>query len=254
MLLSFPEDPEQDHGTGRHRARWPAFSFVTYADRMRILVVDDHAPTRKLLERNLESASHGVKLAACCAQASAAAAMDRFDVIVLDVMLPDGCGIALCGKLRDAGIATPILLLTARGEVRDRVRGLGAGADDYLAKPFAVAELLARIHALGRRGPITRDRTVTIGALQIDLEARRVRVGGSVVPLTAKELAIVEVLTMRRGGTVTRSHLLESVWGDADEAAEASLEVLVARIRRKLGDAAPLLRTLRGIGYSLGAP
>jgi DNA-binding response OmpR family regulator len=218
---------------------------------MRILIVDDHAPTRKLLERSIEGASHGVKLAACCAQASTALAVGLFDVIVLDVMLPDGSGIDLCRKVRGAGIATPILLLTARGEVRDRVRGLDAGADDYLPKPFAVAELMARIHALGRRGPITRDRTMTIGALQVDLEARRVRVQGSVIPLTAKELAIVEVLAMRPGGAVARSHLLESVWGDADEAAEASLEVLIARIRRKLGDAAPMLRTLRGIGYSL---
>lgn len=218
---------------------------------MRILIVDDHAPTRKLLERNLEGASHGVKLAACCAHATTALALGVFDVIVLDVMLPDGSGIDLCRKLRDSGVATPILLLTARGEVRDRVRGLDAGADDYLPKPFAIAELMARIHALGRRGPIMRDRTVTIGALEIDLEARRVRVRGSTIPLTAKELAIVEVLAMRPGAAVARYHLLESVWGDADEAAEASLEVLIARIRRKLGDAAPVLRTLRGIGYAL---
>jgi DNA-binding response OmpR family regulator len=218
---------------------------------MRILVVDDHAATRRLLERNLEVASHGVKLAASCAQATSALAMGVFDVIVLDVMLPDGSGIELCSRLRAAKVTTPILLLTARGEVRDRVRGLDAGADDYLAKPFAIAELTARVHALGRRGPIVRDRVVTIGPIHVDLEARRVQVQGCDVPLTAKELAIVELLAIRRGAVVTRHHLLESVWGDAEQAAEASLEVLVARIRRKLGDAAAMLRTLRGIGYSL---
>jgi two-component system, OmpR family, response regulator len=221
---------------------------------MRILIVDDHAATRKLLERNLGAASHGVKVAGSCAQAMSVVATGAFDVIVLDVMLPDGCGIELCSKLREARVTTPILLLTARGEVRDRVRGLDAGADDYLAKPFAIAELTARIHALGRRGPILRDRTVAVGPIQVDLEARRVRVHGGEVPLTAKELAIVELLATRRGGVVARHHLLESVWGDVDQAAEASLEVLVARIRRKLGDAAPMLRTLRGVGYALQCP
>lgn len=120
---------------------------------MRILVVDDHAETRRLLERNLEAASHGVKLADSCAQATSAVAMGTFDVIVLDVMLPDGSGLDLCSKLRAARVPTPILLLTARGDVRDRVLGLEAGADDYLAKPFAIAELTARIHALARRDP-----------------------------------------------------------------------------------------------------
>jgi DNA-binding response OmpR family regulator len=221
---------------------------------MRILIVDDHAATRTLLERNLELASHGVKLAASCAQAASALAVGAFDVIVLDVMLPDGSGIDLCTRLRAAKLATPILLLTARGEVRDRVQGLDAGADDYLAKPFAMAELTARLNALGRRGPIVRDRSVTIGPVSVDLEARRVRVAGCDVPMTAKELAIVEVLAVRRGSVVARHHLLESVWGDADHATEASLEVLVARIRRKLGSAASVLRTLRGVGYSLQCP
>jgi len=218
---------------------------------MRILVVDDHAATRKLLERNLELASHGVKLAATCAAASDSLAAGAFDVIVLDVMLPDGSGIELCSRLRAAKLATPILLLTARGEVRDRVHGLEAGADDYLAKPFAIAELCARVNALGRRGPIVRDRAVTIGPIRVDLEARRVSVAGREVPLTAKELAIVEVLAVRRGGVVARHHLLAAVWGDVDPTAEASLEVLVGRIRRKLGGGAPALQTLRGVGYAL---
>jgi DNA-binding response OmpR family regulator len=221
---------------------------------MRILAVDDHAETRDLLRRNLELASHRVTMASCCADAEAALAVGAFDAMILDVMLPDGSGIDFCRDLRAAKLAVPILLLTARGQVRDRVDGLEAGADDYLIKPFAVLELLARVKALGRRGPILRDRTVTVGPLHVDLERRCVRASGRLVPLTAKELAIMEVLASRPGGVVTRDHLLESVWGDAGEAAGASLEVLVARIRRKLGGAARVLGTVRGLGYVLRAP
>ena len=130
---------------------------------MRVLVVDDHAETRQLLSRSLEKASCGVKAVGTCDEAEAALTLGRFDVVVLDVMLPDGSGIDLCGRLRAARVAAPILLLTARGEVRDRVAGLDAGADDYLVKPFAVLELLARVKALGRRGPITRDRALSFG-------------------------------------------------------------------------------------------
>jgi len=217
---------------------------------MRVLVVDDHADTRKLLVRNLELASYGVKAAGSCDEAEAALALGAFDVVILDVMLPDGSGIDLCRRLRGAAMQVPILLLTARGEVRDRVDGLDAGADDYLVKPFAVLELLARVKALGRRGPVLRGRTVRFGPVAVDFEDRRVRVDARDVPLTAKELAIVEVLASRRGGVVPRDRLLESVWGDVSESAAASLEVLVARIRRKLGEAATVLRTHRGVGYS----
>jgi len=148
-------------------------------------------------------------------------------------------------------VQLPILLLTARGDVRDRVAGLDAGADDYLVKPFAVLELLARIKALARRGPVVRDRSVTFGPLLVDLESRRVCVGGEEVPLTSKELAIIEVLAARPGRVLTRDHLIESVWGEVTESAAASLDVLVARIRRKLAGGAAALRTLRGVGYAL---
>ena len=218
---------------------------------MRVLVVDDHADTRQLLARSLERApSYGVKAVGSCAEAEAALEQGSFDVIVLDVMLPDGSGIDLCYRLRAAKTHAPILLLTARGEVSDRVAGLDAGADDYLVKPFAVLELLARVKALARRGPVVRGRAVSFGPVTVDLEGRRVRVDGAEVPLTAKELAIVEALASRRGVT-TRDQLIESVWGELSESAQASLEVLMARIRRKLGRGAAALRTRRGIGYSL---
>jgi DNA-binding response OmpR family regulator len=219
---------------------------------MRILVVDDHAETRELLKRNLERASHLVRAASSCAEAERALS-DEFDVVVLDVMLPDGSGIELCARLRARGCRVPILLLTARGEVRERVTGLEAGADDYLVKPFALAELIARIRALGRRGPMLRDRIATFGPVKIDLERRQVSVDGRDVPLTAKELAIIEVLAVQ-GGIVPRERLLESVWGEASDSAEASLEVLIGRIRRKFGPHAAALRTVRGAGYTLEAP
>jgi DNA-binding response OmpR family regulator len=220
---------------------------------MRVLVVDDHPATRQLLCRNLEGASHGVKAVGSCGDAEAAMTEGRFDVIVLDVMLPDGSGVDLCRRLRDRQVTVPILLLTARGDVRDRVEGLEAGADDYLAKPFALSELLARVKALGRRGPTIRTAPITAGKVTVDLESRRVLQRGRAVPLTAKELAIVEVLATRRGGVVARDELIESVWGEVTDSARASLEVLVARIRRKLGGANAPIRTLRGIGYSFEA-
>lgn len=217
---------------------------------MRLLVVDDEAEMRELLSRNLGRV-HGVKTAATCREADAMLAESHFDLIVLDVMLPDGSGIELCSRVRARGTETPILLLTAKGDVRSRVAGLDAGADDYLGKPFALSELRARVAALGRRGPMRRDRAVTIGALTVDLEGRRARIEGKALPLTAKELAIVELLATRTGKVVGRDELLESVWGEANDSARASLEVLVARIRQKLGDHSSLLQTVRGVGYLL---
>ena len=217
---------------------------------MRVLVVDDHTGTRQLLTRSLERASYGVKAVASCEEAESALSLGAFDVLVLDVMLPDGSGIDLCGRIRAGRTQIPILLLTARGEVHDRVAGLDAGADDYLVKPFAVLELLARVKALARRGPVTRGYALSFGPVVVDMEQRRVRVANQEIPLTAKELAIVEVLASRRGAVLTRDRLIESVWGDVSESAEASLEVLVARIRRKLGSGAAALRTRRGVGYS----
>jgi two-component system OmpR family response regulator len=220
---------------------------------MRVLVVDDHPETRQLIVRNLELAAHGVKAVSCCEEAVAALESSHFDILVLDVMLPDGSGIELCARLRLAGIDVPILLLTARGEVRSRVQGLEAGADDYLGKPFAVSELRARVHALGRRGPLLRERRIQLGAVVVDLEARRVRVEDRDVALTAKELAIVALLAARRGRIVARDELIEAVWGDLSDSTSATLDVLVGRIRRKLGAHAGVLRTVRGLGYCLEA-
>lgn len=218
---------------------------------MRVLVVDDHRETRQLVTRHLAVASNGVRAVSSCEEARVALADGAFDVMVLDVMLPDGSGIELCARLREEGVETPILLLTARGEVRSRVAGLDAGADDYLGKPFALSELRARVTALARRGPHLRERVVKLGSLLVDLEARRVELDGKLVHLTAKELAIVGLLAARRNRVVARDELIEGVWGDLSDSARASLEVLIMRIRRKLGAHAGLLRTVRGLGYAL---
>jgi DNA-binding response OmpR family regulator len=220
---------------------------------MRVLVVDDEEETRQLLVRNLQLASHGVKAVESCADARDVLARDRFDVLVLDVMLADGSGIELCSELRACRVDVPILLLTAKGEVRSRVLGLEAGADDYLSKPFAISELRARVNALGRRGPLRRDRSIEIGPLRVEVESRAVLLDGVVVALTARELAIVNLLASRAGRIVSRDEFFESVWGEASDSARASLDVLVARIRRKLGAHAALLQTVRGLGYRLEA-
>ena len=214
-------------------------------------MVDDDAETRHLLVRSLRSGGHTVRAAGSCGQGRESLEGQVFEVLVLDVMLPDGSGVELCRALRQGAVSTPILLLTARGDVRDRVAGLDAGADDYLAKPFAISELLARVRALGRRGPVLRASTVRAGDVLVDLEGRRVLRQGSTVPLTARELAIVEVLALHRGGVVARDDLVEAVWGDVNDSAKASLEVLVGRIRRKLGGPTAPIRTVRGVGYAL---
>jgi DNA-binding response OmpR family regulator len=219
---------------------------------MRLLVVDDEPEMRELLTRNLGRV-HGVKTAATCKEAENILTAEHFDVLLFDVMLPDGSGLELCSRLRAGGLETPILLLTAKGEVRSRVAGLDAGADDYLGKAFALSELRARVAALGHRGPLRRDRAVVIGPLVVDLEGRRVRLEDRALPLTAKELAIVDLLATRSGKVVGRDDLLECVWGEVNDSARASLDVLIARIRQKLGAHARLLQTIRGVGYTLGS-
>jgi DNA-binding response OmpR family regulator len=168
-------------------------------------------------------------------------------------MLPDGSGPELCTERRAAGDSTPILVLTARVGVEDRVVGLDAGADDYLKKPFAAAELLARVRALLRRGPRIVESRIVVGPVEIRAASRLVLAAGREIPLTAREFDILEVLARHRGEVVTRSNLLIAVWGN-DKTAGESLDVLLARLRRKLADAGALdaIRTHRGVGFSIG--
>jgi DNA-binding response OmpR family regulator len=176
----------------------------------------------------------------------------HFDVAVVDIGLPDGSGLEWCRAARRAGNELPILLLTARAGVSDRVAGLDAGADDYLGKPFSLEELVARVRALSRRGPRWSEPARKYGVVRVDRERRELTVAGAPVPLTTRELDILALLAWRDGRVVSRDEILECVWGDPDERAAASLEVLVARIRRKLSErgVTDAIRTVRQVGYA----
>ncbi len=223
----------------------------TMRQTMHLLIVEDSAPTRDLLTRALEDTGATVETAARLSTGIRLGLTGSFDVIVLDLMLPDGNGLDLCRELRAAGVTIPILCLSARGEVADRVNGLQAGADDYLRKPFALAELRARIVALARRGGQVPPSGVSSGAMRIDFAARRITRRSVPVPLTAREWAVLETLASRAGRVVTRSELLELVWSEVNASASDSLNVILGRLRRKLGspEEGCVIRTVRGEGY-----
>jgi DNA-binding response OmpR family regulator len=220
---------------------------------MRILILEDHSETGEMLEGALRDHGFDTDCVGDVSGAQAKLAERTYDVAVLDWMLPDGSGLDLCRSMRATGDTTPVLMLTARGDVADRVAGLDAGADDYLRKPFAVAELVARIRALTRRGPQLQEAVVRTGNAEVRLAERRVIVGGEEVPLTAREFAILELLLRARGRAVSRSDILVAVWGEETPGAASSLEVLISRLRRKLSASSneSPVRTHRGFGYSI---
>ena len=202
-----------------------------------------------MLERTLTAEGFEVTVASDGGAALVATQRAAPDVIVLDVAMPVLDGIAVCRRLRDKGLPTPILMLTARDSVPDRVTGLEAGADDYLVKPFAVPELIARVRALTRRGAETRHR-LSYADLVLDLESRRASRGSRPIELTGRESDLLALLMRDPGRTVTREHAIEEIWGGAAEA--NVVDRYVTRLRRKLGEPA-LIRTVRGAGFTLRA-
>jgi len=215
----------------------------------RVLVVDDDPPLRKMLERTLVAGGFEVTLAGDGGAALVEAERAAPDVIVLDVAMPTLDGLAVCRRLRSKGLPTPILMLTARDAVPDRVAGLEAGADDYLVKPFAVQELIARIRALTRRriesGPL-----LSYADLTLESETRKATRAGRAIELTGREAALLELLLRDPGRTVTRDRAIEEIW---DGAAEPNVvDRYVTRLRRKLGEP-QLIRTVRGAGFALRA-
>ncbi len=218
-------------------------------DLERVLVVDDDPPLQRMLKRTL--AAEGFAVTVAGDGGSALAAAERFapDVIVLDVGMPILDGLAVCRRLRGKGLATPILMLTARDAVADRVAGLEAGADDYLVKPFAIQELVARLRALTRRGRPP-ESMLAYADLTLDVGARTAARSGRQLELTGRETALLELLLRAAGQIVTRERALAEIWDDAAE--PNVVDRYVTRLRRKLGEP-PLIRTLRGAGFVLRA-
>jgi two-component system copper resistance phosphate regulon response regulator CusR len=221
---------------------------------MRVLLVEDDPELSAIIESGLDEHGFQVVREATLEGGRLRAVLAAYDVIILDVMLPGGSGFDLCRSLRERGVGTPVLMLTARDAVDDRVRGLDAGADDYLTKPFAFRELVARLHALARRRPTPLPEVVTIADLEVDLRAHRVRRGGRVIELTAKEFALLEFLVRHQDQVVDRAAITAHVWDENHDPFTNVLEVLVRRLRLKLDDAfsVKLIHTLRGAGYRLG--
>ena len=214
---------------------------------VRLLLVEDDPKLGPLLVRVLETSGYAVTLASDAAGAQAVRGTE-LDLAVVDRMLPDGDGLDVCTSLRRADFEGPILMLTARGETKDRVHALDQGADDYLTKPFDVEELLARLRALLRRGP--RITTIDVGPLHLDIGRRIAFSRGRLLELTARELDLLTYLARRAEQVVPKVELVENVW-DADEVVPNVVEVHVSRLRDKLGDDAELLQTVRGVGYCL---
>src|SRR4051794_31584372 len=214
-----------------------------------VLVVDDDPSIRRMLERTLAADGHAVRSAGDGGSALAAIEQEAPDLLVLDVAMPGIDGLAVCRRLRQRRLALPILVLTARDAVADRVAGLDAGADDYLVKPFAGEELRARVRALLRRGREPAE-VLAHGDLRLDLASREVERGGRSVELTPREGQLLELLLREAGAVVSRERALRDAWGDEASATFNAVDQVVASLRRKLGEP-PLIRTVRGIGFSL---
>ena len=219
---------------------------------MRVLLVEDSPRVAETVGAGLRDRGYSVVVAGGVREAERVFAEQHFDVAVVDIGLPDGSGLDWCRASRSSGRALPILLLTARNGVVDRVAGLDAGADDYLGKPFSLDELVARVRALGRRGPRWTESVRTFGSVVVDCDRRTVTVDGVKLALTARELDIVALVAWREGRVVTRDEILEAVWGEASERAAASFDVLLARLRRKLSERGvrEAVRTIRQLGYA----
>jgi two-component system response regulator MprA len=227
------------------------------AERPQILVVDDEPAVRQALSRALSLEHYGVALAADGVVALEMLAGERFDVIVLDVLMPQISGIEVCRRLRAASDRTPVLMLTARDSIDDRVAGLDAGADDYLVKPFALRELMARVRALLRRRAADEEISVLdFEDLSLDLLAHEVRRGDRRLELTRTEFSLLEVFMRHPRQVLTRSTIFEHVWGYDFGAASNTLGVYMGYLRRKTedGGGARLLHTVRGVGYILRTP
>jgi two-component system copper resistance phosphate regulon response regulator CusR len=220
---------------------------------MRLLLAEDDPQLGPTLARGLREQSYAVDLAADGKQAIYLAAVNAYDAIVLDYMLPVADGIAVARELRRRGLSAPILMLTARAAVGDRIAGLDAGADDYLVKPFAFGELLARLRALSRRGASLLPTTLAVGDLVLDTRSHVLTKRGVEIPLTSKEYALLEYLARNSGALLSRVEITAHVWDDNHDPMSNTLEVFINRLRRRIDDpgSESYIRTRRGAGYML---
>jgi DNA-binding response OmpR family regulator len=220
---------------------------------MRVLVVEDSANMRDVLVRGLAEAGHAVDAVPDGPAGLAWAAGGTYDAVVLDVMLPGLDGFAVCRALRDRDVWTPVIMLTARDAVADRVNGLDCGADDYLIKPFAFTELLGRLRALQRRGAPPRPAVLRCGPLSLDPAARLVQCSGEVVELSAREFSLLEFLLRHPGHVLSRAQILEQVWGHGYDGLSNVVDVYVKYLRDKIDRrfSLELVQTVRGAGYRL---
>jgi DNA-binding response OmpR family regulator len=220
---------------------------------MRVLVVEDEKKTASFIRKALQSEGYAVDMIHDGAEALAAVGSTPFDVVVLDVMLPGRDGLSVVRQMRERNLAFPVLLLTARSEVSEKVEGLNAGADDYLPKPFALEELLARVRALGRRYSEPKSLTLRVGDLTLDTVTRKVMRGETLIDLASREYLLLEFLMRSAGRVCARMAIVEKVWDYDFDPGTNLVDVYIMRLREKIdaGFEPKLLHTVRGVGYIL---
>jgi DNA-binding response OmpR family regulator len=219
---------------------------------VRLLLAEDDPFLSAMLAKGLREHAYAVDVVADGETAVIHSAVNEYDLVVLDIMLPRRDGFAVCREIRRRGSVVPVLMLTARDALADKVEGLDAGADDYLAKPFEFAELLARLRALLRRAREIRDPELVVADLVVDTRAQTARRGGTLLPLTTKEYALLEFLARNAGRVLSRAEISGHVWDENHDPLSNALEVCITRLRRKLDDGRPaLIHTRRGAGYLL---
>jgi len=223
---------------------------------MKILVVEDELKTGEYIRKGLTEAGYVTDLVRDGLDGKHMALTEVYDLMILDVMLPSANGWQIIGSLRDAGKDTPVLFLTARDQVEDRVKGLELGADDYLVKPFAFSELLARVRSLLKRGHVRESDQLLVADLELDILRRRVTRAGKKIDLTAKEFGLLELLMRRKGEVLPRSLIASQVWDMNFDSDTNVIEVAIRRLRSKVDDhfEPKLIHTVRGMGYVLEAP